>query len=94
MVAGEKQYQAIDSLMVERRFLRCRVLGACVVCMDSKVGREGGCAGEDHAESEEGGATWVSAFQGEGTAAEEGKREGQGVVGYGFDDGDLRAAPH
>lgn len=77
MVAGEKQYQAIDSLMVERRFLRCRVLGACVVCMDSKVGREGGCAGEDHAESEEGGATWVSAFQGEGTALRRARGRGR-----------------
>lgn len=63
---------------------------ACVVCMDSEVGREEGHGGEDHAETKGGGTTWVSAFQGEGKAT----RERQGVVGYEFDDGDLRAAPH
>lgn len=62
--------------------------------MDSKVGREEGYVGEGHAEAEEGGARWVSAFQGERTATEEGRREGQAVVGSGFDDGHLRAAPH
>lgn len=93
MVAGEKQHQAIGKPDGRKEFPQCKVLVACVVCMGSEVGREGH-AGEDHAETEEGGATWVSAFQGEGTATEEGKREGQGVVGYEFDDGDLRAAPH
>lgn len=63
--------------------------GSCGMCRapwTAKLGEK-----KERTEAEEGGERWVSAFQGEGTDTEGGRREGQGVAGYGFD---LRAVPH